>query len=83
MYVLPRVYICIIYFNVDFHRTGRLPRVKIEVGGVNVLTRVRVRACYVTYAHTFHIVHIIADGGCDRVWRRKLRRKGDSGQFNR
>ena len=71
------------YFNVDFHRTGRLPCVKIEVGGVDALARVRVCACYVAYAHTFHIVHIIADGRCDRVWHRKLRRKGDSGQFNR
>ena len=32
------------YFNVDFHGTGRLPCVKIEVGGVNAHTRVR--ACY-------------------------------------
>ena len=71
------------YFNVDFHRTGRLPCVKIEVGGVNALTRVPLRACYVAYAHTFHIVHTITDGGCDRVWHRKLRRKGNSGQFNR
>ena len=31
------------YFNVDFHPTGRLPCVNIEVGGVNAL--VRVRAC--------------------------------------
>ena len=50
------------YFNVDFHRTGRLPCVKIEVGGVNTFARVRVRAFYVAYAHTFHIAHIIADG---------------------
>ena len=35
----------------------------------------------VAYAHTFHIAHIIADGGCDRVWHIKLRRKGDSVQF--
>ena len=45
------------------------------------------RACacmlYVAYAHTFHIVHTIVDGGSDRVWHRKLRKKGDSGQFNR
>ena len=33
------------------------------------------------YAHTIHIAHIIADGGCDQVWHRKLRWKGDSGQF--
>ena len=33
------------YFNVDFHRTGRLPCVKIEVGGVNALACVH--ACYV------------------------------------
>ena len=69
------------YFNIHFHCTGRLPCVKIEVGGVNAL--VRVRACYIAYAHTFHIAHIIANGGCDRVWHRKLRQKGDSGQFNR
>ena len=37
----------------------------------------------IAYAHTFHITHIIADGEYDRVWHRKLRRKGDSGQFNR
>ena len=99
------------YFNVDIHRTGRLPcvlgaypvywvltlctgclpcvldaypvyweltlcigrltYVKIEVDGVNA------------YAHTFHIAHTITDGGCDRVWHTKLRRKGDSGRFNR
>ena len=69
------------YFNVDFHHTGRLPRIKLEVGGVNALASVR--ACYVANAHTFDIAYIIADGGCDRVWHRKLRRKGDSGQFSR
>ena len=76
------------YFNVDLHRTGRLPCVKIEVGGVIALARTCVHAirCLCAYSvcmYTFHIARTITDGGCDRVWHRKLRRKGDSGQFNR
>ena len=54
--------------------TGRLPRVNIEVGGVNAVARACVHATYInalpmaSYAHTFHIAHTIADGGCDRVY---------------
>ena len=32
------------YFKVDFHPTGRLPCVNIEVGGVNALARACARA---------------------------------------
>ena len=45
------------YFNVNFHRTGRLPCIKIEVGGINAFARVH--ACYIAYVHTFHIAHIM------------------------
>ena len=54
------------YFNFDFHRTGYLPCVKIEVGGVNVAVIIYcARVCMYALLPIRHIARTIVDGGCD------------------
>ena len=63
--------------------TGRLPCVKIEVGGINVAAIIILYCVHECVHATLPIrIHSIADGRCDRVWHRNLRRKRFSGRFN-